>query len=330
MQLKWAVLAVLASIQVYSAECKVVLTTSAYVNWNAINASKKAGLYDAVEKEHQCKLDIVYYPDYLQSLNYFTAGKADAVTVTNLDQMTALASRASTAVVLQDYSNGNDGLIARNATDIKALKGQEVWMVTKSISEQLWVKAAQKAGLDPYKDVAIKHMDLDSNLRAAYDAGKIDNIVTWNPALEYLMQRTKSKKTLVSSADFPGLIVDMIVLGKDVKDFDKKAAFLRALWDKTAYVIHEKRGKEYNAFMNAISEDMGSSMGEAKVMLNSAKIFTPKEETAFYTNELPALQNDTYQLAFENEFLGEPVSYTLLKKQGGAKKIEATVFFDIE
>jgi NitT/TauT family transport system substrate-binding protein len=322
-------LAFAAAATLSAAECQVTLTTSAYVNWNAVNASQKAGLYDAIEQEHHCHLKIVYYPDYLQSLNYFTTGSADAVTVTNLDQMTALASRPSTAVVLQDYSNGNDGLISRHGTSVKGLKGQDIWMVTKSISEQLWVKTAEKAGMDPYRDVSIKHMDLDSNLRAAYDAGKIDNIVTWNPALEYLVQQTDSRKTLASSADFPGIIVDMIVLGKDVPGFEKKATFLRACWDKTAEVIHAKRGKEYNAFMTAIADDMGSSIGEAKTMLGGAKIFTPKEETAFYKNDLPALQGETYRLAAENEFLADPVAYRLHGKKGGDAKTPESVFFEI-
>lgn len=314
----------------FASECDVTLTTSAYVNWNAINASQKAGLYESVEKEHACKLKIVYYPDYLQSLDYFKAGKADAVTVTNLDQMTAISSRNSVAVVLQDYSNGNDGLISRNSKDIKELKGKDVWMVTKSISEQLWVEAATKAGMNPYKDVHVKHMDLDSNLRSAYDAGKIDNIVTWNPALEYLVQQTKTKKTLVSSADFPGSIVDMIVLGKDVKNFDKKATFLRACWDKTVSVIHSKRGEDYKAFMSAISTDMGSSIGEAKIMLNGAKIFLPKEELEFYKNKLPALQKAAYTLASKNEFLADSVSYKLNNKVDGDKSVAPTVFFDIK
>ena len=319
-----------ASMQLFASDCDVTLTTSAYVNWNAINASQNSGLYKSVEKEHNCKLKIVYYPDYLQSLDYFKSTKADAVTVTNLDQMTAISSRPSVSVVLQDFSNGNDGVISRKAETISDLKGKEIWMITKSISEQLWIKVAKKAGFDPYKDFKIRHMDLDSNLRSAYDAGKIDNIVTWNPALEYLLQQTKSKKTIASSADFPGLIIDMIVLGKNVENFDKKAAFLRACWDKTASVIHSKRGKEYNNFMLAIADDMGSSVGEAKTMLNGAKIFSPKQELEFFKNSLPTLQKDTYNLAVENEFLADSISYKLDDKNGGDTKVPATIYFDIK
>lgn len=323
-------LSAITAMNILAANCNVTLTTSAYVNWNAINASDKAGLYDQIEKKHGCNLKIVYYPDYLQSLDYFKTGKADAVTVTNLDQMTAIGAKPSTAVVLQDYSNGNDGLISRKKETIAQLKGQDIWMVTKSISEQLWVEAVTKAGLDPYKDFKVKHMDLDSNLRSAYDAGKIDNIVTWNPALEYLVQKTDSKKTVVSSADFPGIIVDMIVLQKDTENFDKKADFLRACWDKTAAVIHTQKGEEYNKFMIEIADDMGSSIGEAKAMLSGAKIFTPQEEITFFKDKLPKLQTRTYTLAEKNEFLMEPVSYELHNKSEGSASVKPTVYFSIK
>jgi NitT/TauT family transport system substrate-binding protein len=317
----------LVAVSLMASDCKVNLTTSAYVNWNAINASQKAGLYQDVEKKFDCKLNIVYYPDYLQSLDYFKAGKADAVTVTNLDQMTAISARPSVAVVLQDYSAGNDGLISRHGKTLNDLKGKDIWMVTKSISEQLFIEVAKKGGLDPYKDFKIKHMDADSNLRAAYDAGKIDNIVTWNPALEYLVQKTDTKKVIDSSKNYPGLIVDMLVLGKDVSDFDKKSAFLRACWDKTASVIHSGRGNDYNGFMVAIADDMGSSIGEAKTMINGSKIFTPDEEVKFFSG-MPVLEKTAYDMAKDYEFLMEPVGYDISGTVGG--DVKPTVFFDIK
>jgi NitT/TauT family transport system substrate-binding protein len=326
--IKATVLSSLASVSIYASNCDVTLTTSAYVNWNAINASKSAGLYDAIEKEKGCKLTIEYKPDYLQSLDFFKAKKADAVTVTNLDQMSALNMEDTTAISLQDYSNGNDGVISREGMSIKDLKGQKIWMVTKSISEQLWVLAAKKAGLDPYRDFKIQHMDLDSSLRAGYDAKKIDNIVTWNPSLSYLAKLTKAKKSISSSAQFPGAIIDMIVLRSSTKNFDQKADFLRSCWDKTAEVIATKKGTEYDDFMKMISKDMGSSVDEAEEMLSGAKIFTPKEELEFFKNRLPLLQEQTYKLANENEFFADSLSYKLIEKKG-SKEIPASIFFDI-
>ena len=309
-------------------ECKVDVTTSAYINWNAINASQNAGLYEGVEKEYGCQLVINYQPNYLNSLALFTTSKVDAVTVTNLDQMTALSSVDSVAVVLQDYSFKNDGLVSRNGKTLKGIVGQEVWMVTKSISDQLFVLATEKEGLDPYKDFKIMHMDLDSDLRSGYMAGQIDNVVTWNPALDAVAQ---SGNTIVTSKEFPGHIVDMIVLNKNTKDFAKKAEFLRALWDKTASVINDARGNEYNALVTALVDETGGSIGEVKIMLNGSKIFTQEEELEFYKNELPALQAKTFKVADENGFfIDSAATYDLLGQKGGNKKGSATVFFDVQ
>ncbi len=312
----------------YADGCEVELTTSAYINWNAINASQSAGLYKEIEKQYNCKLHINYQPDYLNSLALFSTNKADAVTVTNLDQMTALSSVPSVAVVLQDYSNGNDGLVSRKGKTLSDIRGQEVWMVTKSISEQLFVLATQKEGLDPYKDFEIKHMDLDSNLRSGYASGQIDNVVTWNPALDAIAQ---SGNTVVTSAEFAGHIVDMIVLHKNTKDFDKKAKFLRALWDKTAKVINGGRGDEYNNLVTTLVDETGGSIGEVKTMLKGSKIFTPNEELKFYKSELPALQKSTFSIASKNGFFeGGDATYELDGKIGGDTKGSATVFFEIE
>jgi NitT/TauT family transport system substrate-binding protein len=312
----------------YANNCEVKLTTSAYINWNAINASQSAGLYKEVEKQHKCKLTIDYQPDYLNSLALFSTNKADAVTVTNLDQMTALSSVPSVAVVLQDYSNGNDGLVSRKGKTLSDIKGQEIWMVTKSISEQLFVVAAQKEGLDPYKDFQIKHMDLDSNLRSGYMSGQIDNVVTWNPALDAIAQ---SGNTVVTSANFAGHIVDMIVLNKETKEFDKKAKFLRALWDKTAKVINGGRGDEYNSLLTSLVDETGGSIGEVKTMLKGSKIFTPKEELKFYKSELSVLQEKTFSIASQNGFFeGGEATYRLDGKMGGDTKGTPSVFFSIQ
>lgn len=311
-----------------SANCEVSLTTSAYINWNAINASQVAGLYQSVETEHDCKLKINYQPDYMVSLPLFTSKRVDAVTVTNLDQLTLLSGRQSQAVVLQDTSHGNDGIVSRTAKNLTEMKGQEVWMIRYSISEQLFVAKAKSMNLDPYKDFIVKHMDSDAALRSAYMENKIDNVVTWNPALDAI---SNSGNIIATSADFPGIIVDMIVLGKDVDNYNQKANFLRALWDKTALVIHTGRGRDYNNLIMALVEETGGSIGEVKTMLKGSRIFTPEEEVDFYKGKFTSLQEGTYKLANENGFFEyTSAAYKLHEVKGGNDSTRITAFFDVK
>jgi NitT/TauT family transport system substrate-binding protein len=55
--------------------------------------------------------------DYVESLNQF-AGKLDGVTATNMDALTmpAAAGKDTTAMMIGDYSDGNDGVVLKNAT----------------------------------------------------------------------------------------------------------------------------------------------------------------------------------------------------------------------
>ncbi len=311
--------------------CDVSLSTSLYINWVAIDAAQNAGLYNDIERQYGCKLSLNHQPDYLQSLAMASTAAVDAVTVTNLDQMLALSGRNMTAIVLQDYSAGNDGIILRNGSSLNDIKGQDVYMVRASISEQLFIEKAKSMGLDPQKDFNLIHVDADSVLLSGYLAGKYDNIVTWNPALDTAY--SSEGNMAGTSAEFPKTIIDMIALGTDVDDFDHKAKFLRALWDKTASVILSGRGDEYNSLMLEIMNKTGNSLGEVKTMLGGSKIFTPDEEMAFYQGDFPKFQEDTYKLAKDYGFFSEfksKAAYELHGNKGGDMSAPVTVKFDVE
>ncbi len=315
-----------------ASDCEVNLSTSLYINWVAIDASQDAGLYRDVEREHDCKLVLNHQPDYLNSLAAFTSGTSDAVTVTNLDQMLALAGRDSTTVVIQDYSNGNDGVLIRNGSSLSDIKGQKVYMVRASISEQLFIKAAEAENLNPFKDFNLVHVDSDALLLSGYTAGKYDNIVTWNPALEVAQA---SEGTIVStSADFPEMIVDMIALSTDVPNFEKKATFLQAVWDKTASVLESRRGDNYESLILSLTNKAGASVGEVRTMLKGSKIFTPDEEVEFYNGNFAASQADTYSLAVDagmfEEMNAPTPRYEVNGQKGGDNSAPVTVRFDIK
>src|SRR5262245_4119100 len=62
------------------------------------------------------------------SMEAFTAGKVDAVMVTNGDSLVTGANGAKNVVImLTDYSNGNDMIVAKpGITSVKALKGKKI------------------------------------------------------------------------------------------------------------------------------------------------------------------------------------------------------------
>ena len=66
--------------------------------------------------------------DYAASMDAYAAGKIDAVTVTNGDALVTGASGAkNTMILLTDYSNGNDMIVAKPGIKTLAdLKGKKI------------------------------------------------------------------------------------------------------------------------------------------------------------------------------------------------------------
>src|SRR5262249_23873954 len=66
--------------------------------------------------------------DYAASMDAFSAGKLDSVLVTNGDALvTGAAGAKSVMIMLTDYSNGNDMIVAKpNFKTLKDLKGQKI------------------------------------------------------------------------------------------------------------------------------------------------------------------------------------------------------------
>ena len=64
-------------------------------------------------KEAGVAVDFVWF-EYVPSMDAFAAGKVDAVTVTNGDALvTGSSGAASKCIVANDYSNGNDMIVAK-------------------------------------------------------------------------------------------------------------------------------------------------------------------------------------------------------------------------
>ena len=88
--------------------------------------------------------------DYAASLDAFVAKNIDACTMTNMEalDMPAAAGVDSTAVIIGDYSNGNDAVLARNNLTLAQLAGKPILLVQKTVSEYLLERAMDMNGLD--------------------------------------------------------------------------------------------------------------------------------------------------------------------------------------
>ena len=83
-----------------------------YVGWMPWPYAAEAGIVKKWGDKYGINIKITQINDYVESINQYTAGKFDGVTVTNMDSLTVPAAGGvdTSAIVLGDFSNGNDGI----------------------------------------------------------------------------------------------------------------------------------------------------------------------------------------------------------------------------
>ena len=168
--------------------------------------------------------------DYVPSMDAFTAGKVDAVAVTNGDALvTGNGGGKSVCIVANDYSDGNDMIVAKpgikSMTDLKGKKiGVEVGFV-----DHLLLLNALKANKMTEKDVKIVNVKTDDTPNAL-KSGTVDAIAAWQPNSGAALKELPGSTPIFTSADVKGLIYDHLCVSP------RSLAENRAEWLKVVKV----------------------------------------------------------------------------------------------
>jgi len=119
--------------------------------------------------------------DYVASMDAFAAGQLDAVSMTNGDALVTGATGAQSVMILvNDYSNGNDMIVAAPGIDsVKALKGKKIGVEIGFVGHLLLLNALEKNGLSE-KDVELVNVPTNETPQVL-SSGDVDAIVAWQP-----------------------------------------------------------------------------------------------------------------------------------------------------
>src|SRR3954470_7704526 len=95
-----------------------------YVGWMPWPYAAQAGIVKKWADKYGITINVVQINDYVESINQFTAGKFDGVTLTNMDALTIPAAGGvdTTALIVGDFSNGNDGIVSKTAKSLADIK----------------------------------------------------------------------------------------------------------------------------------------------------------------------------------------------------------------
>lgn len=228
---------------------------SIYAGWMPWPYAQQAGIVKKWADKYGIKINFVQVNDYVESVNQYTAGKFDGVTVANMDALTipAAGGKDTTAIIIGDYSNGNDGVLLKGANGLAAIKGRQVYLVELSVSHYLLTRALEKAGL---KSTDVKTVNTsDADIVAAFGAADVNAAVAWNPQLS-VMKGEPGVTQVFSSADIPGEILDLMVVDTaTLKANPNLGKALAGIWYETVALMQrdDAEGKAARAAMAKLS-----------------------------------------------------------------------------
>jgi NitT/TauT family transport system substrate-binding protein len=148
--------------------------------------------------------------EYVPSMEAFSDGKVDAVGMTNGDALVAGTSGAlSVGIVINDYSNGNDMVVARpGISKMAELKGKKIGVEVGVVDHLLLMEALKSANMTE-SDVEIVNTKTHE-APALLKSGAVSAIAAWQPNSGYALEQVPGSTSLFTSANVPGLIYDAL------------------------------------------------------------------------------------------------------------------------
>jgi NitT/TauT family transport system substrate-binding protein len=224
---------------------------SIYAGWMPWPYAQQAGIVKKWADKYGVKINFVQVNDYVESVNQYTAGKLDGVTVANMDALTipAAGGKDTSAIIVGDYSNGNDGIMLKGADKLTAIKGRQIYLVELSVSHYLLARGLGSAGM-ALTDVKTVNTS-DADIVGAFATPDVTAAVTWNPQLS-VMKATPGAKQVFSSADIPGEILDLLVVDTaTLKANPNLGKALAGIWYETTALMQRQdaEGKAARAAM---------------------------------------------------------------------------------
>src|SRR3984885_14984060 len=107
---------------------------SVYVGWNPYYYMQKSGILKKWADKYGVNIKVRRF-DYAPSLDAFVAKNIDACAMTNMEalDMPSAAGVDTSAIIVGDYSNGNDAGITRQGINLQQLAGKKILLVEKTV-----------------------------------------------------------------------------------------------------------------------------------------------------------------------------------------------------
>ena len=279
---------------------------SIYVGWMPWGYLQESGIMKKWADKYGISVDIVQINDYVESINQYTVGAYDGCSMTNMDALSIPAGGGvdTTALIVGDYSNGNDGIVLKDKKSLADIKGQRVNLVELSVSHYLLARALESVGLAE-KDVTVVNTS-DADMIAAYGTADVTSVVTWNPLLSEIAANADATKVF-DSAGIPGEIIDTMMVNTETlagnPDFGKA---LVGAWFEVAALMSSDT-PEGKAARSQMAKASGTDLAGYDAQLATTQMFYQPGEAVEFTRspELPKTMKFVAEFLFSRGILGE-------------------------
>jgi len=280
------------------------LAWSIYVGWMPWGYLEDSGIMDKWADKYGIDVEIVQINDYVESINQYTAGAFDGVSATNMDTLSIPSGGGvdTTALIIGDYSNGNDAVILKGEGGLADLAGKPVNLVELSVSHYLLARGLDTVGLSESDlDGVINTSDAD--MIAAYATNDVEAVVTWNPLVSEITGGNPDANVLFDSSMIAGEILDLMVVNTET--LADNPAFGKAVagaW----YEVMTLMAAGDEETLTAMAEASGTDLDGYKAQLAATEMFfDPAAGVAQAASpDLPTTMTTIAEFLFDKGILG--------------------------
>lgn len=293
---------------------------SVWTGWMPFKLMQEKGFLAARAQENGVKVKLVEFKGYMDSVQAFAAKKVDGVTMTSMESLQPASNGVdSVGILVNDTSNGGDGVLVRPNVDLKGLKGKTVLLEEFSVSHYLLVRGLETAGLKE-KDVKIKNIPGDEAGKAFLTDKKVEAVATWNPHLFQATEQGKGKIAF-SSKEIPGEIIDFLVVsGAALKEQPKLGTALVEAWYDTMKMINDAKTRP--EAIEIMAKAAGSSVQDFNKMLADTDLYTDRTRAGTFleSDTLKQTMTKVKKFSFDHGLVKSD-SFEIGYSKGGSEKL---------
>ena len=284
---------------------KFRIAWSIYVGWMPWEFGHQQGIVKKWADKYDIEIEVVRVNDYIGSINQYSTGAFDACAMTNMDALMIPAASGidSTALIIGDFSNGNDAIVLKKKSILADIKGQKVNLVKFSVSHYLLARGLESVGL---RERDIKMIDTsDANMVSMFASNNVTSAVTWNPLLREILAFPDTH-SVFDSSQIPGEIIDLMVVNTEtLKANPKLGMALTGAWYEIMAAMSQTDEKAIAARTH-MARASGTDLAGFNAQLETTRMFYDAEEAVKFSRseELIKTMEHVASFSFEHGLLG--------------------------